>query len=152
MCDKVSSLNVEDLSSTIAASRNTSTIMAEANTANNRLVRKSMYQINLKTAFRARIVYRPPFYANFLVLIREMVYVQLSEGIANIGDRSVLWGWTLLVVGWRSWHMGARRTGKWHGSVGLRRSSTRRTTGRGTLSETWRGTWKWGLRAIAWHH
>ena len=83
MADLLTTVDVEDLRRPVAASRNISAVMAEANTADNTLVNKVVHQVDVQTTHDARIEDRVPVLTLALQRLRQLVQLEIGELIAN---------------------------------------------------------------------
>lgn len=117
--DLLSSVDIEDLGRSVAASGDVLAIVAEAHAADDALVLQSVEQINVKNPWNLRVEDGEPIRLDLLLVVWEALEVQLCQCIANISNVRVVrrpWdgAWSLLMVlGTKVWRRWRTRASVW---------------------------------------
>lgn len=117
--DLLSSVDIENLSGSVAASGDILAIVAEANAADYTLVLQSVEEINVKNPWNLRVEDGEPIRLDLLLVIREALEVQLCQCISNIRNVRVVrrpWDGTrslLMVLGTKVWRRWSTRASTW---------------------------------------
>jgi hypothetical protein len=83
VADLLSSIHIEYLRTTIAASRDKATIMAETNAAYNALMREIVHKIDIKPTWHARVENGMPVFALALEMWWKLVRFEIGELVAD---------------------------------------------------------------------
>lgn len=149
VADLLAGVDIEDLSRSVAASSNETTVMAEAYAADDTLVRQVMHKIHVESAWHARVKDSMPILTLALQVGWKLLRFQFTQLVANLLELTVcvleIRGDLLGLVGWWSWSCNAGGAWVWVRWLLLWRSWTTKT-GR-SAANAW-FTWARGLSGL----